>query len=210
MTRQARDTSNRKGRPTAHAERPGRPRSADVDQAIKETALQVLAARGYRGLSVEGVARESGIAKTSVYRRYRDKQDMAAAALAYLLERHGAFESTTSGDTRRDLVLAVRQISRAEGTSIALGILFAMLAEHRGDDTAAERLSARVFAPHRAAVAEILRRGVQRGELRDDLALDTAVELVVGGFLARVISGPPADDAWIERMVATLWDGLAR
>lgn len=211
MMRQATGMRKTRGRPTPGAARaPGRPRSSDVDGAINEAAIRLLMEHGYRGLSIEGVAKEARIAKTSVYRRYRDKQDMAAAALAHLLERHGAFESLTTGDTRRDLIVSMQQLARAESTSAALAILGGMLAERRDDATVIQRLWSRVFAPHRAALVEILERGLRRGELREDVALDTAAELVMGGFLTRIISGLPADDEWTERMVTTLWDGLAR
>jgi AcrR family transcriptional regulator len=60
----------------------GRPRSAEVDERILNSALDHLRAHGYRDLSIEQVAADAGVSKATVYRRYRDRADLASAALA--------------------------------------------------------------------------------------------------------------------------------
>jgi AcrR family transcriptional regulator len=59
--------------------RPGR--RARSEQAILEATRALLAEVGVRGLTIEGVAARSGVAKTTIYRRWRDKDELALAAV---------------------------------------------------------------------------------------------------------------------------------
>ena len=59
--------------------RPGR--RARSDQAILAAARELLAQGGVPGLTIEGVAARSGVAKTTIYRRWRDRDELALAAV---------------------------------------------------------------------------------------------------------------------------------
>ena len=69
---------------TAATRPPGRPRSAEADEAIERATLELLAAHGYRALSVEQVARVAGVGKATIYRRHRSKEELVAAAVRRL------------------------------------------------------------------------------------------------------------------------------
>src|SRR5713226_1023214 len=60
---------------------PGRPRRLATEHAILKATREILAQAGVHGLTVEGVAARSGVAKTTIYRRWRSKEDLALAAL---------------------------------------------------------------------------------------------------------------------------------
>lgn len=74
-----------------------------------------------------------------------------------------------------------------------------------------EVLFERMIAPFRAILAELVRRGIDRGELRADLDVETAVDLLHGSLVYRLIlaggdpSGLPAD---AERMLPMVLAGL--
>lgn len=70
-------SSNETGLPR----RRGRPRLRENDLAIRNAAWQLLAERGYDGLSFEGVADLSGCSRTSLYRRFQSKADLVATLL---------------------------------------------------------------------------------------------------------------------------------
>ena len=53
--------------------KPGRPRSADADQAIPAATLGLLADVGLQALSIEQVAARAGVGKKTVYRRWPSK-----------------------------------------------------------------------------------------------------------------------------------------
>ena len=65
--------------------KPGRPRDPHADEAILAAARDLLAEGGLANLTVEGTAQRAGVAKTTVYRRYPTKLDLAVAAVADLV-----------------------------------------------------------------------------------------------------------------------------
>src|SRR3954462_9013312 len=56
-------------------------RRARSERAILDATRALLAEDGMRGLTIEGVAARSGVAKTTIYRRWRDKDELALAAV---------------------------------------------------------------------------------------------------------------------------------
>ncbi|WOC12351.1 TetR/AcrR family transcriptional regulator [Gordonia sp. MP11Mi] len=62
------------------ARRPGG-RSARVRAAVLEATLVELVEKGYAGLSVDGVATRSGVHRTSIYRRWSNREALLVAAL---------------------------------------------------------------------------------------------------------------------------------
>ena len=56
-----------------------------------------------------------------------------------------------------------------------------------------------------AAIRGLLRRGIQRGELRPDLDLEVAVDLLLGPIYYRsLMSGEPLTPAFIDRLVRSV------
>src|SRR3954451_10610059 len=87
--------------------RAGGPRKA---QEIFDATLDMLAAHGYEGLTIEGVAERSGVNKTTIYRWWPSKAALLGAALveADLL----GFEPPDTGSLRGDFVAVVEGIRR--------------------------------------------------------------------------------------------------
>ena len=63
---------------------PGRPRSAQADEAILQATLELLATDGYRRLTIEAVRERAGVGKATIYRRYGSKEELVSAAIAHL------------------------------------------------------------------------------------------------------------------------------
>ena len=47
-------------------------RRADTDARVSAAVLEQLSSRGYQRLTIEGVAKQSGVAKTTIYRRWQE------------------------------------------------------------------------------------------------------------------------------------------
>lgn len=60
---------------------PGRPRSAEADDAVLRAALDLIAESGVEGVSIEQAAKRAGVARTTVYRRYTTRDELVIAAL---------------------------------------------------------------------------------------------------------------------------------
>jgi AcrR family transcriptional regulator len=64
------------------AKGPGRPRSQAADQAILGAALRVFIESGVESASIEQIADDAGVARTTLYRRWSSKEALIAKAIA--------------------------------------------------------------------------------------------------------------------------------
>lgn len=51
-------------------------RRAHIDARLSEAVREQLGSLGYQALTIEGVSRQSGVAKTTIYRRWQSKAEM--------------------------------------------------------------------------------------------------------------------------------------
>jgi AcrR family transcriptional regulator len=182
----------------------GRPRNEHTGEAILATTLRLLKDVGYRNLSVEAVAAETGVAKTTIYRRYRDKADLATAALAAMIPVDKLLPP--SDDPRRDLVAFLDEFERAHED---VGIdVFGSLFDDRDDSEFVELHRQRIIRPRQQRSRQLLRRAQELGLIRPDADLDLVMEMLIGSFIARHLSGRKRPARWAERAVTTVWQGL--
>lgn len=192
---------------TGEDSKPGRPRDPQTDEAILRAVLKLFTDRGFAGMSVEGVASEAGVGKTTIYRRYASKEELVAAALGALRDDLGPLPDT--GDTRSDIVEMIMQMRQAVGRGPGFGMIGALLVEETRSPELFELLRERLLHPRRDEALTVLRRGVKRGEIRADVDLEVAVHAMVGAVFMRHIFGVAESRRSIEQTVDVVWDGLA-
>jgi AcrR family transcriptional regulator len=179
---------------------PGRPRRLATDHAILKATREILAEAGVHGLTVEGVAARSGVAKTTIYRRWRSKEDLALAALLEVIRKEPPARhlGSTGAALRRYLGQLVKNVnSRLYGR-----ILRGLISELAIDRQLAKGFREQVLARRVSAITGLLARGIEGGELRPDLDLELAVDQLLGPIYYRVLmSGEPLTSAFIERLV---------
>src|SRR2546421_6531147 len=88
----------------------------EANRLILETAKRLMREQGYERLTMDGVARQAGVARTTVYRRYKDKADLVSAAIDTLRD---PGRRPDSGDARQDLVAHVESMRRNFDMSLA-------------------------------------------------------------------------------------------
>jgi AcrR family transcriptional regulator len=181
----------------------GRPLDQQVSDAVLTTALRLLGEVGFARMTMEAVAREAGVGKPALYRRYGSKAELAVAAIATQLT---PMELPDLGDAIAELRLLAEEglPHDAEGYLALIGGLMAERAHHP-ELIAAFRDA--LLNPRRAIVAEVIRRGQQRGQLRDDIDPVMAVDMLGGQLLARAFAGADTGRRWRRRAIDT-WIGL--
>jgi len=166
------------------ARRPGRPRSAAADSAILQATLELLLDEGYRGLTMEQVRARSGVGKATLYRRYASKEELVAAAVRHLNQQ---IPVPDTGNVRDDILAVAGSVLAAAARVGAATFMPRMLAESAGDADMHAIFYENLVAPRRAVVAEVLRRGVERGELRPDLDIELAIDMLTGPWVYRLL-----------------------
>ncbi|TNE91091.1 MAG: TetR/AcrR family transcriptional regulator [Deltaproteobacteria bacterium] len=84
-------------------------RSQRVVESVRRATLSELARVGYAQLTMDGVATEAGVHRTTLYRRWPTKQDLVASLLDDGLDRFTHVPATD--DLRADLLALARQLA---------------------------------------------------------------------------------------------------
>jgi AcrR family transcriptional regulator len=63
----------------------GRPRDSATDVAILRSVVILCIERGVEGTSIAQMAKQAGVGKPSIYRRWSTKEDLIAAAMEKLV-----------------------------------------------------------------------------------------------------------------------------
>lgn len=186
-------------RPDPARRGPGRPRSATADAAILEAARSVLAEDGWPGFTVERVAARAGVAKTTLYRRWSSRTDLAVSAVAAMFARAAAVPPGTSG--QEDVRAAVRAVVDITGTTTGRAAYLAVLAAAARDEQVRARVEAEVSAPMRALIAAGVARAAARGEVPADVDVDWLDDVLAGTVMHRLlIRHQEIDDAFIDEL----------
>jgi AcrR family transcriptional regulator len=184
----------------------GRPRDTRADDRILRATFDQLIRVGYGNLSIEAVAAEAGVAKTTIYRRYPTKRDLVIAALG---EEVPFTPPPAELPTRDALAVFVRTVITLLIESGAVRILASLLVEEQREPGVLDVFRARILFPRRELVQAMLQRGVDRGELRPDIDPLVVTEMIAGAvFGHHVILGMQASDAWIEALVDHVWHAI--
>jgi AcrR family transcriptional regulator len=186
---------------------PGRPRSAEAHRAILDAVLTLLGEEGFSRMSVEGVAARAGVGKATVYRRWPSKVPLVIEAIDTVASERISVPDT--GTVRGDLTEFLTQLVRTMGGPD--GRLVAPLLEAMSRSPAlAAAVRRDLIAPRRDVANEIIRRGIDRGELRPDLHIDVALDAPVAIVFHRLLlTGETVDEGLVDRIVDQLLDGIA-
>jgi AcrR family transcriptional regulator len=184
----------------------GRPRSAQADEQIINAALDLLATVGFDRITMEGVAERAGVSKATLYLRWSSKEDLIVTVIGRFVSDitipdTGAIE----GDLLHLMRAAVRVYSGRYG-AVMTGLASALAYSPR----LAESLREHFLKPRLAALRTVLERAVERGELRDDLDYELALDFLGGPLFYRLlITGGPLDEGLSRGVVSTMLRGLA-
>lgn len=181
------------------SDRQTRRRGVALEQVILEAAWQELSERGWAGFTIEGIAARSGAAKTVIYRRWRNRVDLAQD----MLQRASTASQQpfpSSGSLRTDLVAFLARMAAFLNTPFgeaARGVICG------GDPTTQPS----VFGdePIVAEINELINQAIARGELKDrprPVAMNLGHALVMSEFLH---TGSPPSRADVEELVDNAW-----
>jgi AcrR family transcriptional regulator len=179
----------------------------EVTAAIKAAVLAELARTGYGRLSIEAVAKQAGVGKTAVYRRWPDKRSMVVAVVAEVAI--AAIDVPDTGGLRGDVRAYLVNASRALRHPLASRIIPDLLAEATRSPDLTEELLATVRDPRRAKAAVLLGRAIDRGELAADIDLELALDFLGGPLYWRLaVVRTPTEDGYFDHLTDRIMAAL--
>ncbi|MCW3063746.1 MAG: hypothetical protein JWN32_918 [Solirubrobacterales bacterium] len=177
-------------------------------EAILDATRELLAELGVQGLTVEGVAARAGVAKTTIYRRWRSKDELALAVLIDMVEQFVSVPDLD--DTRDELVAFVESAVRILGTTLMGRVMRGLVSDLAADPELARAFRERVVATRVAEVHRLVERGIERGDLRPDTDRELMHEMLFGPVYYRLmLSGAPLEDGLAERVVDAVLPAFA-
>jgi AcrR family transcriptional regulator len=184
-------------------------RSERSKQAILDATRELLAEEGgVRSLTIEAVAARSGVAKTTIYRRWRDKWELALDAA--MIDMLTTFDDPIDvGETREELITFVNSAIRTLGSKPYGPAMQGLASEVATDPELARVYQEYVVDPRRRQIEAVVERGIERGDLRPDTDPRLIQELLIGAIYYRLLfSGPPLDRKLGPRLVDAILDGF--
>jgi AcrR family transcriptional regulator len=145
----------------------GRPYDHSSDDAILAMTLDLVAERGYEGLSLDEVAARSGKAKTTLYRRWATKEELVLAALRAVGRPPEAEVLPDTGSLRTDL-LAVVDSEWLGGSARRISIFAGLSTVSRSSERVADVLRTEVTRPYVEVYRLVLERALARGEIPEN------------------------------------------
>ena len=189
----------------------GRPRDVDVDARILRSAASVFAAEGWRGFTLEAVAKSAGIGKSTIYLRWANREDLIVDALAV----HGhEWVDVDTGDVRRDLCAMALDYGRAmDDTDGPLGLRL-FIETLMNPEFAA--VSSTLRQGPVSVAHQVIRRAKRRGQLHRNASSAVILDGLLGGLMSHMSTVTPrvpgglyhstAGAVFVERLVDTLLD----
>ena len=185
----------------------GRPRNPDVDDAILDAALRLLAERGYARLSIDGIAAAARVSRPTLYRRWSSKADLATAALERRIA--GEVLPPTGASTEPALVFLLEQLAERLLQPNSMALVGTLLAEETQTPELIALFRERVWRLRAEMFRRVLERGREHGEVRDDADIEPMIHALIGSIYARYISGGRVPKSWAKRVVGAVLDGIA-
>lgn len=186
--------------------RRGRRTREETDRKIIRATLEIAATQGIGAVTIEEVARRSGVAKTTIYRRYSNTADM----LHKIQVMDITYPSQTDDlvPTRPNLQLLLEHIVERFSSDIGIKAVGMALSS---DSTYFDRIVNRAIQPVRDRLAAFLMRGVRAGIFHKTLDANFLFNTILGSMVAcEALPDNDRRSGWAKQMTALIWSAIAR
>lgn len=178
-------------------------RGETLRQAVLDAAVSEIAEAGPNTASVQGVAARAGVHETSIYRRWKTRENLFQEAL--IACSRDAIPAPDTGSLRGDLVALVRLV--AEFITSPLGHALLQGGVQASDDHIDAQRA--FWASRRKVLMPIIDRAKQRGVIRPDVDARLVLELLAGPLQFRVLfTREELDPALAEQITDIVLSGI--
>lgn len=182
-----------------HGNRHGR--SELARQAVLRAVDDLLVERGYARLTMEGIAAEAGVAKQTIYRWWRSKNDVLMEAFLDDAAQH--LGPPDLGDVGLDLRHHLRQVARFLTDSDPGAVFAALIGQAQHDPEFAAEFRGKFLTQQRERDRLPLARGIERGQLPAGLDIEFALDQLLGPVHYRIlVAGEAVPPTFTDELVA--------
>lgn len=162
-------------------------RTTRVRTSVLTAAAAILEHDGYAGLTMERVAAASGVAKTTLYRRWPTKA--ALCVDLYLDVAARELRDPDTGDVARDLKAIAQTVVSLQKRTVAGPAFVGLLAEAQIAPATRTTVLKDFARQRRELTRQVLQRAIARGELRPATDIDLVIDVIGGATTFRLLQG---------------------
>jgi AcrR family transcriptional regulator len=191
-----------------HAEPPPTPpvRRTKTRGRVLSAAGQILSRDGYARLTMERVAAESGAAKTTIYRRWPTKAALCMDLYLDVADRE--LHDPDTGSVAGDLRQIANTVVRLQTRTIAGQAFIGLIAEAQLNPSTRDAFLAEFADRRRKVTRMVLRRAIERGEIRAGTDVDLVIDALGGAVTFRLLQGhAPLTTTFTTALVTLLLSG---
>lgn len=161
---------------------------------------------GLRAMTTEEISSRSGVSKATIYKWWPNKY--AVAVEAFLSEMMAESPDPDTGSAQEDFRRVILGLTHFY--TGASGRVFAQLVgEGQHEPTVQQELREHLVLPRRALMKVIWERGVARGELRDDIDPEAAIDMLISPTLYRLVLGhAPLSEGTADAIIGAAMRGF--
>ncbi|MCI7552153.1 MAG: helix-turn-helix domain containing protein [Actinomycetaceae bacterium] len=184
------------GEPSGYAKR-----KQASDKKILYATMELIQAGGVENVTVEEVAALSGVAKTTIYRRFKNRYELIAAA-SELMQGDVYVRTDYSFD---GVVATIEEFMDRFEANVGFRATSKMLAS---DADFVQNFRQKVIEPRFDLIVLYLRQGIKLGYFLPDPNEGVLRQMVVGSMVYAKANGDLDTHTWVASMVSMLWPYL--
>ena len=184
----------------------GRPRSSSADARILKAALKLVEAGGFQSVTMEAIAATADVARTTIYRRWPNKESVIMDA--FLEEVGPAIAFPTLPNVRESLRRQMKLLAKAFRGKAGL-LIRSLLAEAQFNSELKAAFRERWIAKRRASAIAVIKAGIASGEIPSRIDPDILLDVLYGGLYYRLLIGTGTiSDDYVDSVWDTVVGGL--
>ncbi|MCW7482682.1 TetR/AcrR family transcriptional regulator [Leptospira kanakyensis] len=186
----------------------GRPRSEDLEPLLLKTTYELLAKKGYHGFSIDDIVSETGVAKTTIYRRWPNKANLAMNTVTHMISPYLEFPKEVPFEKG---ILDQMEALAAIFSGKFGRVISSLIGAGQQDSELSESILENYLYPRRNAAKLFFHHAIQTKQIKPltDSEIDDCMDILYGSLYFRLLlkhEKPELKDLrpWLEKFLRTL------
>ncbi|EKJ87633.1 AcrR family transcriptional regulator [Leptospira meyeri] len=186
----------------------GRPRSEDLEPLVLKTTYEMLAKKGYHGFSIDDIVQETGVAKTTIYRRWPNKANLAMSTVTHMISPYLEFPKEVPFE--KALLEQMEALSGVFSGKFGR-VISTLIGAGQQDSELSESILENYLLPRREAAKQFFRFAITSKQIQvlSDEEIDVCMDILYGSLYFRLLLKHEKPEfqnlrPWLERFLRTL------
>ena len=185
----------------------GRPRSTGARAAILAAARAILDEGGITAVTMEGIAARAGVGKPTIYRSWPNAHAVAMAAL--MAVQGSPPKPARARSAVGELKLQLRDVAAVFASRMGRQVAI-MVASAASETELSKSFRNHFILMRREEGRAIINRAIAQGEIRRNISVDIALDMIYGPVFYRLLMGHgPLDGKFTDAVVDQALQGIS-